>query len=244
MGASETPVHLALKRLALLWAQIHGFRIAAPEVAVPSLGGCRLDAAAYRPERGKGSRSADRLGATAIFECKQSRADFLRDSRCAQKITEQLRKLHERRQTYEESMKLYYPALRQCDTLFPELDAYTFAASGYEPYEKLLKKIEALGRRLHAQTKFARLLHWKAANLHYVVAEPGVVKAHELPAGWGLLVRREQTLEVETKAVWQDAPDDQRWALLLRIAMSGTRAVHRNLQIDLADLAAFASSGA
>ncbi len=235
MAASETPLHRALKRLALLWAESQGFRIAGLEVAAPTLGGCRLDVAAYRPARGQGSRSADRLGATAIFECKQSRADFLRDSRCAQKIAEQLQKLHERRQVYEESMKLYYPALRECDTLFPEFDGYTFAAAQYEPHEQLLKKIEALGRRLHAETKFSRLLHWKAANLHFVVAEPDIIKPHELPAGWGLLVRREQMLTVEVQAVWQEASDEQRWALLQRIAICGTRAVRQSLQIDGAE---------
>ncbi|HEY2342300.1 MAG TPA: hypothetical protein VGH90_04680 [Chthoniobacteraceae bacterium] len=232
MAESESALHLDLKRLALAWARTQGFRIAAPEVSAPSLGGCRLDAAAYRPERGKGSGSRERLGATVIFECKQARADFLRDSRSRDQIAERLRKLHERKQTYEESMKLYYPSLRNGDALFPELDSYRFEASGYPPYEKLLAEIALLSRRLHAETKFARLFQWKAANLHYVVAEPGVVKAHELPAGWGLLVQREKSLELQTPAIWQEASDDQRWALLLRIAMSGTRTVHRHLQID------------
>ena len=236
MPSGESSLHLNLKRLALGWAQGQGFRIAAPEVSVPSLGGCRLDAAAYRPARGIGAGKAERLGTTAIFECKQSRPDFLRDSRCQEKIAARLQKLHERKRTYEESMKLYYPSLRNGDTLFPEFDSYRFEASGYPPYDKLRVEIEMLSRRLHAQTKFARLMRWQAANLHYVVAEIGVVKPHELPAGWGLLVRKENALDLEVQAVWQDAAEELRWALLLRIAMSGTRAVHRNLEIALAGL--------
>lgn len=225
-------MHLTLKRLALGWAQLQGFRIAASEVSMPTLGGCRLDAAAYRPERGPGSRSVRKLGPTAVFECKQSRADFLKDSRSLERIAARLEKLYERRRTYEESMKLYYPSLRNGETLFPEFDSYRFEASGYEPYEKLLSEIATLSARLHAQTKFDRLLRWKAANLHFVVAETGVAKPHELPAGWGLLIRREKNLELEVPATWQDAPEEHRWALLQRIAMSGTRAVHRLMDGD------------
>ncbi|RYD68776.1 MAG: hypothetical protein EOP84_29730, partial [Verrucomicrobiaceae bacterium] len=50
MRGNESEAHLGLKRLSLAWAQRHGFRIAAAEVSVPSFGGCRLDAAAYRTE--------------------------------------------------------------------------------------------------------------------------------------------------------------------------------------------------
>ncbi len=223
MPGGESTIHLNLKRLAIGWAQTQGFHIAAPEVSAPSLGGCRLDAAAYRPEHGPGSKKVERLGVTAIFECKQARADFLRDSRSREAILERLRKLHERKLVYEESMKLYYPTLRNGDCLFPDLDSYRFESSDYEPYNNLVAEIATLSRRLHAQTKFARLLQWRAANLHYVVAEPDVAQPHELPVGWGLLIRREGALELAVPAVWQDASEEQRWALLLRIAISGTK---------------------
>ncbi len=100
MGQSESPNHLRLKQLALEWAQQHGFRVAAVEVSVPELG-CRVDVAAYRAETrsvfdqtsGR-KRRVTQIGATAIFECKQARADLLTDSRRTAAIGERLRKLH------------------------------------------------------------------------------------------------------------------------------------------------------
>src|SRR5687768_11705337 len=114
MPSAETSQHLALKRLSLVWAQRQGFRIAGTEVSLPQLR-VRLDAAAFRPAKDPGrARSAvgeSGLGSTAIFECKQTRADFLRDSRCGEQIRRRLRVLHERRALYEESMRQHFPSL-------------------------------------------------------------------------------------------------------------------------------------
>jgi hypothetical protein len=148
---------------------------------------------------------------------------------------ERLQRLHEKRALYEESMQRHFPTLRQGETLFPEFDVYAFERAGFEPYEHISNEIRLLTRRLHQQTKFDKLLRWKAANVHYLVAEPGVVKSHELPDGWGLLIRRDCDLTLQVKATWQDASEHSRWQLFLRIAMSGTRAVNRqhNVGLDL-----------
>ena len=45
--ASESPAHLELKRLALIWAQANGYPIVACEVSLPNLR-FRLDMGAYR----------------------------------------------------------------------------------------------------------------------------------------------------------------------------------------------------
>lgn len=243
MAGGESQAHRDLKRLALAWAQQQGFRIAAAEVSVPHLGACRMDAAAYRPEfiRQKDTDTKrwvqmPSLGATAIFECKSSRADFLKDSRCAAAIAKRLSRLHECRALYEESMRHHLPTLRKGETLFAEFDAYSFETAGFEPYDKICAEIRTLSKRLHSQTKFDKLTRWKAANLYYLVAAPGVAKLHEVPAGWGLLVQREEKLEVIAKAVWQEASEFSRWTLLLRIAMGGTRAVNRQMEVNFAEL--------
>src|SRR6185503_15377110 len=70
MRSAETEHHSRLKTLALAWAQANGFAICAPEVRVPR-SGFRADVAAC--SRGAGAR-------TAVFECKQSRADLLKDA--------------------------------------------------------------------------------------------------------------------------------------------------------------------
>jgi hypothetical protein len=237
MSATESDRHRELKRLALAWAQTHAYRIAAAEVSVPNLG-ARLDVAAYRPPfatkqamKEKRSRAGVQVGTTVIFECKQSRADFFKDSRCAVQLSARLARLHERRALYEESMRLHLPSLRNADTLFAEFDTYRFEAAGFEPYDKIVKELRALTARLHQQTKFAQLYRWRAANLHYVIAEEEVAKPHELPYGWGLLIRREDQLAVIVEPTWQEATDEARMNLLHRIAIAAARAVNQSLGV-------------
>lgn len=228
MPGSETPKHLGLKRLALGWAQQQGFSIAGVEVSVPRLGCCRLDAAAARIE-GAAADGLPRPPVTAIFECKQSRADFLRDSRCESPLTERLAHLHELKLLYEESMRSHFPSLRQGDALFPEFGGYRFEAAGFAPYEQIVAELRKLTHHLHSQTKFGKLMRWNAANVCYVVAEVGVARPAEIPHGWGLLVRSEEILQIVVPALWRDVADAHRWELLLRIAKSGTREAHHRL---------------
>jgi len=231
MPSFETPQHAVLKRRALAWALEQGFRIAGTEVALPHLR-MRLDVAACRPAK-RGSAHASGTGtggATAIFECKQARADFLRDSRCARLIGSRLRVLREQLALYEASMRVHLPSLRRNDALFPEFDGFRYKAAGFAPYDHLTAQIRRLSARLHGETKFTNLLRWRAAHLHYVVAENGVARAHELPPGWGLLVRIGGELSLRVPAVWQDIPEENAMHLLLRVAMSSTRAVHRELE--------------
>lgn len=233
MAGNESAAHAELKRLSLIWAQRNGFRVAAPEVSVPSLGASRLDVAAYRPGSAPGKDGTGRrvqvpaLGTTAVFECKSSRADFLKDSRSERYLTSRLEKLCELRSLYESSMQQYFPTLRQGETLFPEFDVYRFEAAGFEPYDKIVAEMESLANRLHRQTKFDKLMRWKAANVHFLVVEENVLKAHELPHGWGLLVRSGDFLELRIKPLWQDASEASRWQLLMRIAFAGMRAVNQ-----------------
>ncbi len=60
-----------------------------------------------------GTREA--CGPTAIFDCKQSRADFMKDFRCAVEIAARLAKLHERRALFEEAMRPLWPSLRNAE---------------------------------------------------------------------------------------------------------------------------------
>ena len=235
MAASETARHLALKRLSLEWAQRQGFRIAAAEVSLPHLR-VRLDAAACRaPKRSERMAGptgcAGAVGATAIFECKQQRADFLRDSRNSEAIGRRLAGLHARRELYEAAMPIHMPSLRKGETLFPEFDGCRFEVAGFQPYDQLMGEIQRLTGQLHGQTKFGNLLRWRAANLHYVVAEKAVAAAHELPTGWGLLLRHADELQLVAPATWQEIPDENGFQLLLRIAMCGTRAMNRAMKV-------------
>jgi hypothetical protein len=230
MPGGESPQHYALKQYALTWARTQGFAIAGVEISVPRLGCSRLDAAAARTVPiSRGGPALPPI--TAIFECKQSRADFLRDARCETTITQRLARLHELQALYEESMRTFFPTLRTGEGLFPEFDGFRFEQAGFEPYEAIVREIRTLTRRLHGQTKLGKLIRWNAANLCYLVVEPGVAKEHEVPAGWGLLMRTGEAVEVAQPATWHEVTDAHRWELLQRIALGNTRAVYRQLGI-------------
>jgi hypothetical protein len=223
MPASETTCHLELKRLALAWAIERGFRVAACEVSVSHLR-VRLDVAACRIE----SRSpAGAITATAIFECKQARGDFLRDSRSRAATLAHLAALHTRKLRHEETLRPFYLSLRHGDSLFPELDGCDFIRTGDESYLRLIAEMERLTTHLHAHTKFDDLLRWRAANLCYVVAEPGVVVPYELPAGWGLLLHENSALTLVERPVWHDVTEANRQTLLQRTAIAATMATQK-----------------
>jgi hypothetical protein len=233
IAGGETQAHRDLKRQALVWAQANGYRIAAAEVSLPNYR-VRMDVAACRMERVREWRdrsgravSKAAIGATAIFECKASASDFVRDARSWKMTQEKLERLHARRLKAEEELKIHYPSIRNGDSLFQEFETLNFERPGYERYEKIIRDIRRISARLHANTKFDRLTKYGAANLLYVVAEPGILTNADLPCGWGLLERTGDTLLVKAKPHWHDVGEDDRLAFLQRIALAGTRCVNR-----------------
>jgi hypothetical protein len=240
----ESAEHRELKRLALIWAQARGFRIAAAEVALPNYR-YRLDVAACRMERSRG-RLAVPEGAgritTAIFECKASRQDFRRDACVLTATAARLKTLHERKARVEDELRLYYPSIRNGDSLFPEYETLNFERPGYERYVKLLGEIARLSTRLEANTKFDRLGQWGVANLRYIVAEAAALERHEVPSGWGLLVRENDSLQLIIKPVWRDLCEEQQFVLLQRVALAATRAVNAAYSVTYEHVASAAGA--
>ena len=238
-ATGETQAHRDLKRMALVWAQEAGFRIAAAEVSLPNHR-VRMDVAAYRADRVRETRRDEKkkttrqvwkpkIGVTAVFECKASKTDFVRDGRSISRTIERLTMLEERRMRAEEELKIYYPSIRNGDSLFQEYETLDFRRPGYERYEKIIREMRQLTARLHENTKFERLAKYAAANLFYVVAEPGLVTVATLPCGWGLLERVGEELVLKVKPHWHEVAEDDRLAFLQRLAMAATRAVNREL---------------
>ncbi|MEZ0256938.1 MAG: hypothetical protein ACAI37_16755 [Chthoniobacter sp.] len=238
----ESQAHRDLKRLALLWAQRNGFRIAAAEVSLPNHR-VRMDVAAYKPQWVRETRRDPRtgrerqvwkasVGVTAIFECKASATDFIRDARSMQATAERLQALHEKRTRAEQELLIHYPSIRNGDSLFQEYETLNFERPGYERYEKIMRDIQRLSDRLHGNTKFDRLTKYGAANLFYVVAEPAAIASHVLPCGWGLLERAGEELLLKLKPQWHEVPEDDRLVFFQRIALAGTRAVNREHGIE------------
>ena len=215
MTGGETENHRALKRLALAWARANGFPIAAAEVRVPK-SGYRADVVGI--SRGEARR-------TAVFECKQARADLLKDAGREEEARRRVDDLRERLKNLEALIGGHRPDLRKGEALFPEFDAWDFSGLEHRTHRKVVAELAMWEERLLSGSKFAKLWRWHAADYFYLVSEEGIFAEAEVPAGWGLLVRRGEALELRRRPVWTEAEEAQRIALLESIALTATRAV-------------------
>ncbi len=225
---AETDAHLRLKRLALLWAQKNGYSACAAEVSLPQ---CRFraDIAAYR------ARLREQT-VTAIFECKQALPDLRRDNCRTAATRERLHSLRRRRDILEKHLRVHYPTLRTGDSLFAEYDSHDFDAIGHRGYRRVLRESAALENRLYGGTKFECLTRYRCANLFFLVLPNELFRETEVPAGWGVLVEMNGTLDLACKPVWHDNAAQARIRLLQRIAVAGTRQFNRAFAITREEL--------
>jgi hypothetical protein len=224
----ETEGHARLKRLALLWAQRQGYSACAMEVTLPR---CRYraDVAAYRPN-GKQS------GATAVFECKQALVDLRRDNGCTSATMTRLEKIHVRREVLERNLRVHYPALRIHDSLFAEFDSHNFEAIDHRGYKQVVRQTRALQNRLFDCTKFETLIRYRCANLFFVVLPNELFREPEIPIGWGALIESNGELILARKPAWHEMTEENQLRFLQRIAMAGTRALNRTLEITFEEV--------
>jgi hypothetical protein len=222
-GIAETEAHLQLKRLALLWAQAHGYSACAVEVSLPR---CRYraDVAAYRAGRNGPTT-------TIVFECKQARPDLRRDNGCAGAIKERLQTVARRRQTLEKNLRVHYPALRMHESLFAEFDSHNFAGIEHGGYRRVMREIAALQNRLFDCTKFETLTRYACANLYVLVLPVSLWSDAETPPGWGALVERNGEPLLMRKPRWHDVPAQNQLCFLERIAACATRDANRRFAL-------------
>ena len=224
MPGSETPLHARLKQLAARWAYDRGFRSLAFEVPAPRTP-FRVDVAAYRALR-RGDAAFCPTPVVAVFECKQARADLLRDNRRRDRLRDQLVGLQARRVELERLLRVHHPHLLRGDSLFPDFDTFDTGLLQHEGYRLTLNKISRVQRQLREGTKFEQMGRYRLADLHYLVAPSDLVRTEELPVGWGLLVLDGAGAFSESiPAVRFECADHWRW--LERIARSATAAFLR-----------------
>lgn len=216
-SGAESAAHRDLKRLALVWGAAHRLLLAATEVRLPR-SGYRADVVAATP------RVLAANAATAVFECKVSRADFLRDSAREAGAAERLVRMSERLMALRALIGAHRPDLRRREELFPEFDSVDLRGLKHETHERLQAEYRAAQRKLHEGTKFAKLARWRAASLLYLVTEEGICRQHEVPEGWGLLVRCGDRLELAVQPCRHDTTPEERVALVERIAACASRA--------------------
>src|SRR4051794_417674 len=155
MPRSETALHFRLKQLAACWAYERGFRSLAFEVSAPRCS-FRVDVAAYRA-----FRNADAAfwpsSVVAVFECKQSRNDLLRDNHRRARLQEQLTALQEKRTNLERLLRVHHPHLCQGDSLFPEFGTFDTSLLEHRGYRLTLHKISRIQNQLQGGTKFDQM---------------------------------------------------------------------------------------
>jgi hypothetical protein len=238
MAGRETQNHRGLKTLALAWAAERGMSLGAPEVSFPHRR-FRVDAAACLfqrevPARPPSATLASVLKVAVVFECKQVRSDLIRDTKQRKTLTRHLEALEQRRKELETLLKIHHPHFANGESLFREFDSYRLGECDHKGYPKLLRDIAIAKRGLIKGTKFDRLLSYRMANLHYLVVEDKLIKSHEIPTGWGLLVRRDETLVLVEQPVWQEIATEEQLVFLQRIASKGGR-LRRPMQEDSSD---------
>lgn len=228
----ETERHRDLKRRAVVWAQAQGFGVCATEVRVPR-SNFRADVAACALR----TRQPDRTEC-AIFECKQTRSDLLRDSAAENATLRRLKTVVERRTRLERLLGLHLPSLRRGESLFAECDSYDLDAIQHEGWRRVRREEEQLQTRLFARTKFDRLVRYACADLLYLVVTPGILQAHEAPLSWGILEVQDDGLRVLRAPTRLKIADTARMALLEAIARAATGRVNRDLKITPDEIAA------
>ena len=231
----ETKAHAELKALAFTWARANGFPIAAFEVRVPA-SGYRADVAAASRHPGAPA------GAIALFECKQSRADFLRDEADEPKIRVRGSEIAQRLAALRALIAVHRPDLRRGESLFAEYDCYDLGDLRHETLHRLEHELAVLQRKIIAAVKFSRLRKYGAADFLYLVTEPGIVVAHEIPEGWGLLVRDGPALALRQPPVRHALTPARRLAWLETLALAGSTAAARGVAGGAGEIARHGSS--
>jgi len=224
---SETAAHRALKRASVLWAQAQGFNLVAEEVRIPR--------SSYRADVVAGEstlKAGPQMLRTAVFECKQSRSDLLKDSRAVKETLLRIEELTERKHDLDRLLGLHYPSLRTSEELFPEFVVPVDADKlGHEGYAGVVRELDKLQHRLYGKTKFDRIMSRQCADLHYLVICSGIIEPYEVPQGWGLLVWEDES-ETDLKLVVQptlgQTSEACRIEMLLGIARTATRWLNKH----------------
>ncbi|MGC4074741.1 MAG: hypothetical protein QM760_20000 [Nibricoccus sp.] len=226
MSSGETQAHRELKRLAFQWAGEHELPIAGCEVRVPRSG--------YRADVAAMSRAPlSEAGVVALFECKQCRSDLIRDHADEPVVRNRSIELAQRLGELRALIVVHRPDLRRGVSLFAEFDEYDLAGLRHETLHALERELEALQNKLANSVKFARLTRYAAADHLYLVTEPEIVEPHEVPVGWGWLVREGGTLVLRQPPVRYRTTMEIRGRWLEAVALAGTRELRRQVSAQI-----------
>jgi hypothetical protein len=168
------------------------------------------------------------LDGFAVFECKQSWNDLLRDNRRRDELRDRLAQLQERRIKLEALLAVHHPSLRTSDSLFPEWASFDFLALEHQGYRQTIRKIGQVQRQLLQNIKFDVVSHYQLGNLHYLVTPAAMIDPSEVPIGWGFLeVESDGTIIEKTIPTRFNLIGSSDW--LVRIGQASTAREIRSL---------------
>lgn len=161
---------------------------------------------------------------TVVIECKATRADFLSDRADLDRAASEHARLRQRRDRLREQLvRTWEPHLQRTgETLFPETDGWDFDRSKLASVRSADRDARMAEEALQSQVKFARMSRWRIADRLYLCCPAGMLKAHEVPAGWGLLEHCRGAMRLRRGATHLDSPEPRRWRTV--------RNVHRSLR--------------
>ena len=128
--------------------------------------------------------------------------------------------------------RVHYPTLRNGDSLFPEFDLPDFTVIGHRGYSRVLRELRALQNRLYDCTKFDNLIRYRCANLSFLVLPHGSLPRRRDPGRLGRACGIGWRAHAPAQTRLAGNAPENRLRLLQRIAMAGTRAFNRQLEIE------------
>ena len=174
----ETLAHRRLKEFAVAFLRERGCLAVACEVRCP-ISRYRVDVAGYcdsvriTNDNGRSTRKRCKPY-TIVIECKQSRADFLRDNERKDDLIAHRKDLQCICRSIEENrVKKEEPNLRKSgSSLFAELEEWDFSKSKLPSYRKILSQLRLLDKKIYGHTKAFRRLKQRPCVFLYSYRHP------------------------------------------------------------------------
>lgn len=211
---AETKRHLELKSQAIDWLRERGCDAWATEVRLP-LSPYRVDVAGYRARR----RLDGLAGTTYAIECKQSRADFLKDAGLETAVRQEFDSVANRVSALRRLMCMHLPESRSNRSLFIEYDSFDFANWRHQGWARATRRLQRLERRLNEGVKFSKIARYGCANSCLLFVGEGVIAdVSEVPMGWGCVQCSEGERFVLQEPLNLESRPEARLRLLERIA--------------------------
>lgn len=172
-------------------------------------------------------RAAMRGVRTVIVECKATRADFLSDRAELDHADREHARLRARRDRIREQLLARWePHLRRTgETLFTETDGWNVGQSRLASVRQADRDERLAAEALRSQVKFARMARWRLADRLYLCTPGGLLRANEVPKGWGLVEVTRGALRVRVPAPELDCPEPRRWRAVTCVQRRAQREV-------------------